>query len=278
MSNKSIKITCWNVNSIKARLPLVKLFISQHNPDILVLQETKSTDHTFPLEEFEPSYKCYIHGQSAYNGVAVLVKENLHVKWYEILQLDVEQARCIKVDLENFSVMSVYVPCGDGLASAQLRKTNFMKNLIQYLNGVKNQNIIIAGDFNVALTSKDLECPEKFIDSPLCLPEFRSLLSEMTIKNDLIDMYVPSLNATKHDFTWWHYFGYKSKGSQIYTGGVRIDYIFTTRTMFESIKDPCFITHQNYRDITIKSFSKSKEMETKPSDHIPISLIFNQIF
>jgi len=46
-----VKIATWNVNSIKARLPRVLEWLNEFQPDVALLQETKSQDDTFPALE-----------------------------------------------------------------------------------------------------------------------------------------------------------------------------------------------------------------------------------
>ena len=70
-----IRIATWNVNSVKARLPNVLEWLKSAAPDVLLLQEIKSTDDTFPLLEFQAEgYTAAVHGQKTYNGVAILSK------------------------------------------------------------------------------------------------------------------------------------------------------------------------------------------------------------
>lgn len=275
-SNTKIgKILSWNVNSIKTRLPLVNLLIAKENPDILILQETKSTDESFPHEALQ-EYNCYTHGQPGYNGVAILTKKGFNVELFEPIKLNQTQARCMRIKLNNIYIYNVYVPCGGETAISMLPKIFFFNQLTQHLLENAGQRIIIAGDFNVAMTDKDIEFPEKFRASPLCLPEFRELMNSMMEKCNLIDTFKAEPDAIKHSYTWWHYFGYKgySEGycGRNYSGGLRIDYIFCTEELMKKniIK---LTTLRQYRDINIKSFIKNKEVETKPSDHVPLRLI-----
>jgi len=46
-----VKIVSWNVNSIRVRLPHLIELDKSVKPDIVMLQETKSTDENFPEEE-----------------------------------------------------------------------------------------------------------------------------------------------------------------------------------------------------------------------------------
>ncbi|MBT7582050.1 MAG: exodeoxyribonuclease III, partial [Kordiimonadaceae bacterium] len=59
-----MKIASWNVNSIKARLPRVTEWLTEFNPDVVVLQELKCTDENFPRMEIEDlGYNVETHGQ-----------------------------------------------------------------------------------------------------------------------------------------------------------------------------------------------------------------------
>ena len=53
-----MKIVSWNVNSVRARIKNVFEYINDENPDILLLQEIKTQEETFPFEEFK---KIWIH-------------------------------------------------------------------------------------------------------------------------------------------------------------------------------------------------------------------------
>ena len=68
-------IATWNVNSIRTRLSQIIDWISQSNPDILCLQETKVIDESFPFQPFEKlGYSVEVYGQKSYNGVAIISK------------------------------------------------------------------------------------------------------------------------------------------------------------------------------------------------------------
>ena len=48
-----MKIVSWNVNSVRARIANILDYIKQADPDILLLQEIKTQDETFPYGEFK---------------------------------------------------------------------------------------------------------------------------------------------------------------------------------------------------------------------------------
>ena len=73
-----MKIISWNVNSVRARLSNILNYIKEENPDILLLQEIKTQDQTFPYDSFkEIGYNSYVFGQKSYNGVAIISKQEL---------------------------------------------------------------------------------------------------------------------------------------------------------------------------------------------------------
>ena len=75
-----MKIATWNVNSVKARLPLLTRWLDQAKPDVALLQEIKCVDADFPrLELSGLGYQVELVGQKTYNGVAILSRLPLTV-------------------------------------------------------------------------------------------------------------------------------------------------------------------------------------------------------
>ena len=56
-----MKITSWNVNSVRARILNIKDYLKQSNPDILMIQEIKTEEKSFPFSDFvDLGYNCYV--------------------------------------------------------------------------------------------------------------------------------------------------------------------------------------------------------------------------
>jgi Exodeoxyribonuclease III (EC 3.1.11.2) len=73
-----LRVATWNVNSIRSRRELVFMWLERVPVEILCLQELKTETHNFPFLDFERlGYKCYVHGQKTYNGVAICSKFGL---------------------------------------------------------------------------------------------------------------------------------------------------------------------------------------------------------
>ena len=104
-----MKISTWNVNSIRARIDNVKEYLKLNSPDIVLLQEIKTEEFNYPFEEIKKlGYTSYVSGQKSYNGVAILSKKKLN-SVTNILNGDrVKQARIISANtkIEKKNVLS----------------------------------------------------------------------------------------------------------------------------------------------------------------------------
>ena len=108
------KIVSWNVNSIRVRLPHLIELSKNVKPDVIMLQETKSTDDNFPNDEIERlGYKIIKKGQKSYNGVAILSKLEMELLTDRLPgDNNDEQARYLEVIIKDkipFQVASIYL-------------------------------------------------------------------------------------------------------------------------------------------------------------------------
>ena len=68
-----MKISSWNVNSVRARITNILNYLKSSNPDILFIQEIKTEEKNFPFNDFKNlGYASHVFGQKSYNGVAFL--------------------------------------------------------------------------------------------------------------------------------------------------------------------------------------------------------------
>ena len=68
-----MRLATWNVNSVKARLPRLLEWLDEAKPNIVCLQEIKTTTALFPEAEVnELGYEVAAHGDGRWNGVALL--------------------------------------------------------------------------------------------------------------------------------------------------------------------------------------------------------------
>ena len=72
-----MKIATFNINNVNRRLPNLLRWLRSAKPDIVCLQELKSTDAEFPIAAIEKAgYGAVWRGQKTWNGVAILARND----------------------------------------------------------------------------------------------------------------------------------------------------------------------------------------------------------
>ena len=249
-----MKIITWNVNSIGARLQHLLKYLQDNQPDIALLQETKTVNENFPRMEIEDlGYNLAIHGQKSYNGVAILSK-------YPISDIttvlpgddnDVE-ARYIEAVVQDMRVASVYVPNGMEVGHDKFhyklkffeRLRDHMQNLLQY-----NEKLVIGGDYNVAPQAIDTYDPSH--DGAVCYNQAERIRFHAIEYLGMIDAF-RAANPQMQKFSWWDY----RAGAYQQNKGLRIDHILLSAEAADAL-NACDI------DPTPRALEK-------PSDHTPV--------
>ena len=255
-----MKISSWNVNSVRARIENILEYIKTDKPDILLLQEIKTENINFPTEEFKKiGYESFVFGQKSYNGVAFLSKvkiENINLNFIED---ELKQSRIITGDIQlqkkKIKLINIYVPNGNPINT---EKYEYKKKwLSEFLKSIKKtllteKNIIISGDFNVIPDEIDVYDHSKFLNDALYKIEIRKYFREL-INYGFKDVF-RQLKKNKQEYTFWDYMA----GSWAKNYGMRIDHFLVSDNLLEYIK-------------TI-SINQKPRGKTKPSDHTPIEL------
>ncbi len=175
-----MRIATYNINGVKARLPRLLEWLEETQPDIACLQEVKSQDEGFPVEEFERAgYGAIWHGQKSFNGVAILAKGTQPVEAQRTLPGDPEDehARYIEADVFGIRVASIYLPNGNPLPGPKFDyKLAWMKRLYDRAAELLAAEIpaVLAGDYNVIPTDADVFSPAAMADDALTQPESRA--------------------------------------------------------------------------------------------------------
>ena len=253
-------LSSWNVNSVRARIENILIYLRSSKPDILMMQEIKTEEKNFPFKEFKNAgYNSYVLGEKSYNGVAILSKEiteNIDLKF---INDKLGQARIIVGDLkikkEIIKLINIYVPNGNPIDTKKyIYKKNWLDLLIKQIQKIKKdyENIIIGGDFNIIPDEIDVYNHKMYENDALFKLEIRKKLREL-INIGFYDIY-RYLNNDKQEYTFWDYRG----GSWQKNYGMRIDHFLVSDNFINRIKNI---------SINIKYRSK-----VKPSDHVPLEL------
>ena len=111
-------ISSWNVNSIRARILNVQEYLKKFDPDVVLVQEIKTQDETYPYDDVKKiKYESYVFGQKSYNGVAILSKKKLNNIQKDIFNDKNKQSRIITADIKYKSkvikLINIYTPNGN---------------------------------------------------------------------------------------------------------------------------------------------------------------------
>ena len=253
-------ISSWNVNSVRARIENIKSYLLKYKPDILMMQEIKTEDLNFPYDDFSSmSYESHVFGQKSYNGVAIISRGKLKNIRKDLIKDKFKQSRIISAEIEykkkNIQLINIYTPNGNPVDTEKYDyKKKWLSDLIKQLKNLskKNQNIILAGDFNIIPSAEDVYNPKSFEDDALFRLEIRKKLREM-INLGFNDVY-RYFNETKEGYTFWDYM----RGAWQKNNGMRIDHFLVSNSLIDNIKS-----------ININKDPRGRE---KPSDHTPIEI------
>ena len=182
-----MKISSWNVNSVRARITNILNYLKSSNPDILFIQEIKTEEKNFPFDDFKNlDYESHVFGQKSYNGVAFLSKVNISKIDLKFINDKNKQSRIISGDIRNKSkiikLINVYVPNGNPVGT---EKYNYKKDWYDSFNKkikktlAENENIIIGGDFNIIPEEIDVYDYKKYENDALFKLEMRKKYREL---------------------------------------------------------------------------------------------------
>lgn len=262
----TLRIATWNVNSIKARLPVVLDWVGTVAPDVVLFQEIKCESDAFPRLEFEAlGYVCAVHGQKAYNGVAILSKRPLDGATVGLPGAagagpggtDDGQARYLEAGVDGLRIASVYLPNGNPVASDKYPyKLAWMARLRNHAAALlrTGQPFVLGGDFNVIPTEDDVYDPAGWRDDALFRSEtrhaFRSLLN-LGLTEAYRALHPPEEGPA---YTFWDY----QAGRWQHDEGLRIDH---------------FVLSPQVADrLTACRIDREPRGREKASDHTPVLL------
>ena len=237
-----MKIISYNVNGIRAAIKKGFLeWLKAANPDIICIQETKANKEQVPSEGFDLAGYPYQYWFSAqkkgYSGVAIFCKDKPnHIEYGTGIETMDFEGRNLRVDFDNVSVMSMYLPSGTNQARLDF-KFSYMAQIQDYLINLKKQipNLIVCGDYNICHEAIDIHNPKMKGVSGF-LPEEREWIGNF-IDNGFIDSF-RYLNKEPHHYSWWSY----RANSRANNKGWRIDYNMVSLPLKDAIsKSPYLI-------------------------------------
>jgi exodeoxyribonuclease III len=264
-----IKITTWNINSVRFRIDLVAKFLKAARPDVLCLQETKCPDDRFPHKRFKRlgyEYRA-INGQKGYHGVAVLSRLPF--------ESTLTHAFCGHTDSRHLAVVlgeraglrdpvtlhNFYVPAGGDEPDAEVNpkfahKLAFLDEMCARaeLRPSASDRAILVGDLNVAPLEHDVWSHKRLLDVVSHTPiECEKLVAAQRAGSwvDTMRTFVPEPAKL---YTWW---SYRAPDWAAVDKGRRLDHIWVAPQLGDRVSE-------------IRISKQTRGWES-PSDHVPVT-------
>jgi exodeoxyribonuclease-3 len=259
-----MRITTWNINSVRLRFELLRRVVHELAPDVVCLQETKVEDAQFPAAAAKELGFAHVlaHGQRNYNGVAILSKVPLdghetrawcgfdHCR-HQITRLEGG------VELHN-----LYVPSGgdvpDRAANPKFaHKLDFLGALAAHWRGERagERAMIALGDLNIAPLETDVWSHKQMLDVVSHTPievEALGVLQASAAFTDAVRAIVPPEEKL---YSWW---SYRARDWAASDRGRRLDHVWVTPALAGTIRDAHVLR-------------EARGWE-KPSDHVPVTV------
>ena len=259
-----LKIATWNINSVRLRETLVTRLLRDEGPDVLCLQECKSSVEKIPLEGFRELGYNYIvaRGQKGYNGVAILSRlpiEDAGDRDYAGLG----HARHVAARTESgITIHNMYIPAGGDIPDRELnvkfgQKLDFVTELRDVFHADRPSRSIMVGDFNIAPREDDVWSHKQLLKVVSHTPvEVEHLLAAQDAGKwvDITRKDIPDGQL----YSWW---SYRARDWDAADKGRRLDHIWASPDIANSGHNSRIL-----RDV--------RGWE-KPSDHAPVFASFD---
>ena len=251
----ALKLVTYNVNGIKARLPRLLEYLAEEQPDIVCLQELKSSDETFPQADIrDAGYGVVWHGQKGFNGVAVLAKGADPVERQRGLagEPEDEHSRYLECDIGGLVVASLYLPNGNPQPGPKFDyKVRWMDRLRSRAQALLAEEVpaVLAGDYNVIANDDDTYSVRAMADDALMQPESRSRYRAL-----LAQGWTDALRTRQPGGGVWTFWDYQA-GAWQRDHGFRIDHLLLSPAVADRLIDA--------------GVDKAHRGREKASDHAP---------
>ena len=257
-----MKLVTWNVNSIRARAEFVSLFLDEVAPDVLCIQELKTTSDNVPTDIFESrGYHLAIHGQPQWNGVLIASRSPLEDVVTGVVDVEEDNSRMIAATTMGLRLVNLYCPQGQSVDADQFAyKLRFFRHLREWIAenvDLDSDNFVLTGDLNIAPRPEDLYEPARFAGTPSHHPlelEEWAKLEAMGLHDAVVGHIAPKT------WSFWDYRG----GAFRYNKGMRIDHFLVNAPVLARVSSAG----------VIRDWRKKKQGLTA-SDHAPVELFLD---
>ena len=255
-----MKFISWNVNGFRSVLKKgFMAWLEAADPDILNLQEIRCEWPEVDLEvrkQLESGYDvCWFPStaKKGYAGSATLTRKGsgwTHTKGLGFPEVDAE-GRMIVSTKGDLTFIAGYFPnASTGLVRLPFKR-QFARDLANFIEArhQRGENIILAGDMNVAPEEIDLARPKDNVKNPGFTPEEREDF-KLYLGAGMVDVLRERNPGVPGLYTWWTARG----GARAKNVGWRIDLFLASTALLPKIRESAI------------------HADVLGSDHCPISL------
>ena len=220
-----MKIATFNVNGVNGRIELLLDWLAKSRPDVACLQELKSPDEKFPARAIEKAgYGAIWHGQSRWNGVAILARGCEPVETHRGLPGDPADthSRYIEAAVRGILIGCLYLPNGNPVPGPKFDyKQSWTERLMARAADLVALDcpVVLAGDYNIIPTEADVYKPERWADDALFQPEPRAQYRRL-LAQGWTDA-IRHLHPKETIYTFWDYW----RNAWARNAGIRIDHL-----------------------------------------------------
>jgi exodeoxyribonuclease III len=231
-----MRVATWNINNVNLRLPLLLAWLEATRPDVVALQELKSTTNDFPARELERAgYGALVVGQKTWNGVALLARDTRPILVRQTLPGDSadKQARYLEAAVNGVVVTSIYAPNGNPWPGDKFAyKLAWFERLIRHAAELlaSGHPVVLAGDYNVVPTPKDIYVSSSWDDNALIQPEARAGFAGL-LKQGWTDS-IRKQHPAEPMYTFWDYRRKRWERD----AGLRIDHLLVSPSLDARIR------------------------------------------
>jgi exodeoxyribonuclease-3 len=261
-----MRVVTWNINSIRARLPLLQMLAESERPDVICLQETKVTDDLFPAEAVRNLGYTHIEicGMKGYNGVAILSR----VPFAPSGRRDWcgrGDSRHLSVELpDGTELHNFYIPAGGDVPDPAVNdkfahKLDFLDEVTAWFPSERRAErpMILVGDLNIAPLETDVWSHKQLLTVVSHTPVEVEKLDRMQRTVDWVDAVRHFIPPGERLYSWW---SYRARDWSASDRGRRLDHVWVTPPL--------------QRKLAAARVLRAARGWERASDHVPVVVDF----
>lgn len=264
----ALRITTWNVNSVRPRLAGLERLVRALGPDVLCLQETKVANDRFPVSDLEAlGFRHHVlHGQAGYHGVAVFSRLPLEdaepIAW-----CGKDDCRHLRLRLPGeLELHNLYVPAGGRIPDPEINakfahKLEFLAALTDWFRAGfdPTRRAVLVGDLNIAPLPTDVWNHKALLRVVTHTPGEVAALAALQSSHGWVDAVRRIIPPAQRLFTWWSYL---APDWQTSDRGRRLDHAWITPNLLHRLRGAAVL--------------RAARSWPQPSDHVPVTIVLDQ--